>query len=183
MRILLIPATIVLLLSSCWTKPRVNSFNPVYQRVWGSKPIYSAINEAKTIQYIDSALPVLYPGNIYAKGLFIYQLEIGKGIHVIYNAVPAQAHRIGFITVNGSSQISIKDNNLYTNSYDDLVVIDISSLNTLNIVSRLDGAFPEGAQNYFYAEPVESGYYECPRYDSVVIGWQKDSIWTSCFKN
>ncbi len=183
MRTLLIPALVVLLLSSCWTKPRTSPFNPVYQRVWGSKPVYSPISEAKTIRYIDSALPVLYPGNIYAKGEFIYQLEIGKGIHVIDNTIPAQAHRMGFITVNGSSQISIKDNNLYTNSYDDLVVIDISTLNTLNVVSRLEGAFPEGAQNYFYAEPIESGYYECPRYDSVVIGWQKDSIWTSCFKN
>ena len=183
MRVLLI-ITVFFSLSSCWTKPKpVTNPNYYNKRVWGNKPIYDAVAAAKTIVYIDSALPVIMPGNIYAKGNFIYQLEIGKGIHVIDNTLPAQAFRTGFITVNGSSQISIKDNFLFTNSYDDLVVVDISNNNTVTEVKRVLGAFPEGRSNYYYIQPVESGYYECPRYDSVVTGWRKDSIWSSCYKN
>jgi len=182
MRLLLI-AAILLSLSSCWIKKPVPQSNYYNTRVWGNKPIYGAYNDAKQIAYIDSAFPVIMPGNIYAKDNFIYQLEMGKGIHVIDNSIPAQAHRIGFITVNGSSQISIKSNYLYTDSYDDLVVIDISNIGNVHEVKRLVGALPEGKYNYYYMQPVESGYYECPQYDSAVIGWRKDSIWSSCYKN
>lgn len=182
MRVVLFIA-ILIYFSSCWTKIRPVSNHNEYSHVWGNKPIYGAESAAKKINYLDTALPVIMPGNIYVKGDFIYQLEIGKGIHIINNTVPSQAQRIGFISVNGSSQISIKGNYLYTNSYDDLVVIDISINNTVTEVKRVLGAFPEGRSHYFYIEPLESGYYECPRYDSMVIGWRKDSIWTNCYKN
>jgi LVIVD repeat len=169
-------------LSSCWTKIKPEPQTNI-QHVWGSKPIYGSFNQAKQIIYSNTASPVMVPGNIYAKGNLIYQLELGRGIHVIDNSVPAQAHRVGFITVNGSSQISIKGNFLYTNSYDDLVVVDISNSNAVTEVKRLTGAFPEGKYQYFYNEPIESGYFECPNYDSAVIGWRKDSVLAICFKN
>lgn len=169
-------------LTACWPKPRTRPVVSV-QHVWGNKPVYMARSEAKSISYIDSPQVVRIPGNIYAKGDLIYQLETGKGIHVINNAVPSQAERIGFIVVNGSSQISIKGNFLYTNSYEDLVVIDISTPGTVNLVKRVPNAFASGSAFYYYVEPPESGYYECPRYDSVIVDWVKDSIWTNCFKD
>lgn len=169
-------------LASCWSKVKPGSQTST-QRVWGSKPIYGSFTQAKQISYNNVASPVLIPGNIYAKGNLIYQLEVGRGIHVIDNSVPAQAHRVGFITVNGSSQISIKGNFLYTNSFDDLVVVDISNSNAVSEVKRVTGAFPQGKYQYFYNQPVESGYYECTKYDSAVIGWRKDSVPAICFKN
>lgn len=174
--------SIIVSFSSCWLKLKPDENYYSYQKVWGQKPIYSATADAKAINYIDSAYAVTRPGNIYALGSRIYQLEIGRGIHVINNAIPSQAQRIGFIQVNGSSQISIKDGILYTNSYDELVVIDISNPATLNVVKRIPDAFSEGLTNYPLIEPVESGYYECPRYDSVVVGWRMDSVYSSCYK-
>ena len=184
MRSLLIVA-VIFSLSSCWIKDTHSSGSYYRNRVWGNRPVFGATVDAKQISYSNTALPVIIPGNIYAKGNLIYQLEIGKGIHVIDNSIPAQAHRMGFITVNGSSQISIKGNYLYTNSYDDLLVIDISNSNSVTEVKRVIGAFPAGRYNYYYVEPIESGYYQCPGYnsDSVVIGWRKDSIWSGCYKN
>ncbi|MEO6488348.1 MAG: hypothetical protein ABIO04_00290 [Ferruginibacter sp.] len=170
--------------SSCWEKDRFHP--PDYytpKMVWGNKPVYSAEATAKQIFYTATALPVTNPGNIYAKGNLIYQLELGKGIHVIDNSNPSLAHRIGFITINGSSQISIKNNFLYSNNYNDLVVIDISDPNNVNEVKRVLGGFPGGLHNYFHAQPTETGYYECPRNDSVVVGWQKDSVLNQCYKN
>ena len=176
-------------LSSCW-KWRVElppdpvpigPFNAT--KVWGSKPIYGVDTAAKKINYVSSAQPVLLPGNIYVKGNYIFQVELGKGMHIIDNTVPSAAHRIGFITINGCSQISIKGTNLYSNSYDDLVVIDISDHTNLKEISRVKGAFPENRNSYIYIRPLEPGYYECPRYDSVVVGWRKDSVTTMCYKN
>jgi hypothetical protein len=171
-------------LSSCWTKIGPGN-SGLYggQLVMGYKPIYGEEVLSKKIVYSSTPIPVVEPGNIYAKGNLIYQVEVGKGMHVIDNSVSSQAHRIGFITVNGCSQISVKGDFLYTNSYDDLVVIDMTNVNNITEVKRVRGAFPEGRTNYFYIQPPGPGYYECPRYDSMVIGWRRDSVYTYCFKN
>lgn len=167
-------------LASCFTKKPY----PAPKKVVGYKPIYGVDSVVKKLVYINTPQPVVVPGNIYIKDNYIFQLEVGKGIHVINNSTPAQASRIGFLTVNGSSQISIKGNFLYTNSFDDLVVIDMSNVNQIVEVKRIKGAFPEGRVNYYNVQPPQSGYYECPRYDSLVIGWRKDSVYnTSCYKN
>lgn len=175
---------LIVSLSSCWDfrKPIVEPFYPM-AKVWGNKPVYSTETEAKKVLYSSTPLPVINAGNIYVKGNYIFQLETGKGIHIIDNSVPANARRIGFLTMNGSSQISMKGNFLYTNSYDDLVVVDMSDLNNITEVKRVKGAFPEGRSYYYYVQPPDRGYYQCPRYDSVVTRWVKDSINSSCYKN
>ena len=173
-------------LSSCWKwklttpDPRPQPANP---KVWGSKPIYGKDTSAKKITYINTPQPVVLAGNIYVKDNYIFQVEVGKGMHIIDNTIPSAAHRTGFITINGCSQISIKGTNLYSNSYDDLVVVDISDPNNVKEISRIKGALPEGRYYYPYIQPVETGYYECPRYDSVVIGWRRDSVRAACYKN
>ena len=52
----------------------------------------------------------------------------------------------------------------------------------MKVVSRVAGAFPEFLYNYPLAEPDDPGYYECPRTDSVVVGWVKDSVIANCYK-
>jgi hypothetical protein len=173
---------LVCFFSSCWIKE-----SPPTQpdhKVWGNKPVYGVDSVAKKIVYSNTPETVAIPGNIYVKDNYLFQVEIGRGIHIIDKTTPSLAHRIGFITINGSSQVSIKNNYLYSNSYDDLVVIDISDLNDLHEVKRVAGAFPEGRYDYYYSEPIESGYYECAQYDSLVVSWRKDSVWSyGCYKN
>jgi hypothetical protein len=171
--------------SSCWTKINPSPYPGQSQiKVWGSKPVYGVDSSVKKLLYINQPQPVLNPGNIYVKDNYIFQSEEGRGIHVIENNNPSLAKRIGFITMNGSSQISIKGNYLYTNSFEDLVVVDMSDVKNIKEVKRVKGAFPEGRNYYFLIQPAERGYYECPRYDSLVIGWRKDSVWqSSCYKN
>lgn len=170
--------------SSCWTKIKPSPYpGQTNIKVWGSKPIYGVDSIVKKFVYNNQPQPVVTPGNIYVKGNYIFQSEVGRGIHVIDNTTPALAKRIGFIVMNGSSQISIKGDFLYTNSFEDLVVIDMSDVKNIKEVKRVKGAFPEGRTSYFFVQPPESGYYECPRYDSLVTGWKKDSVWQSCYKN
>ncbi|MDO9373719.1 MAG: hypothetical protein V4725_04525 [Bacteroidota bacterium] len=174
---------LVFFFCSCW-KPYRNQPEPaLQQKVWGSKPIYAAIVQAKKVEMLSGKQPLIQPGNIYAYKNLVFQIDIGRGIHIIDNTVPADADRIGYITMNGCSQISIKGAYLYTNSYGDLVTIDLSNSSDLREVSRLPNAFPELTFQYPLAMPEEQGFYECPRMDSVVIGWTKDSIMANCFKN
>src|SRR5215204_3269066 len=111
----------VFLLSSCyWSRPYDGNpvDPPMYsQKVWGSKPVYAAREGAKEIIYTAQKQPLRQAGNIYARGNYIFQVDVGRGIHVINNTVPEQADRIGFIKVNGCAQLSMKGAYLYTNSY------------------------------------------------------------------
>lgn len=177
----------LLCLVSCWKPYGDRNGGVVYapQKTWGSKPVYAAIDSAKEILYDPAAHPVINAGNIYAFNKFIFQVDVGRGIHVIDNAVPSKAERIGFISIKGCEQVSIQGNYLYTNSYSDLVTIDISNPVNMKIVSRLPNTFPDYYVDYPLAEPEESGYFECPQFysDSVVVSWVKDSVYMNCYKN
>jgi hypothetical protein len=173
----------VICLSSCWPENRFYGEPMPQYKVWGSKPVYAAETDAKRVFYTPQKQPLQQAGNIYAFRNFIFQIDVGRGIHVIDNSEPSKADRIGFITMNGCQQISIKGNYLYTNSYADLVTLDISDPVNLKEVSRITNSFPDFVYNYPLIQPEESGYYICPRTDSVVVGWVKDSIYASCNKN
>ena len=131
------------------------------------------------------------PGKIYVKDNLIFQMDVGYGVHVIDNSIPSQAKPVGFIKVNGSSEISIKGNHLYTNSYNALVVVDVSDWQNVKEVKRIPNAFQQGQSigatygSYFIPPPVHGVYYECFGYMSapgmVQSGWVQDSIYNYCF--
>jgi hypothetical protein len=183
---LLFPLISVLLLS-CWKYPGNDNdggdYNRTKPKAWGYKPVYGTELAAKNISYSATPRAVISGGNIYAFNNYIFQVELGLGIHVINNTLPAAAGRIGFITVKGCSEISIRSDKLYTNSYDDLVVIDFSDLNNIREYSRLKGVFAEYKYGSPLAQPPASGYYECPAYDAFVTGWVRDSVYQACYKN
>ena len=171
------------LLLSCW-KPYTGEYtNTAGAKVWGYKPVYAAEAVAKAISFSPGAHPVVSGGNIYAFHNYIFQVDPGLGIHVIDNSNPAAASRIGFINVKGCSEMSIKNDKLYTNSYDDLVVLDFSDFQHVKEYSRLRGVFTEYRYGSPIAQPPSSGYFECPHYDSLVVGWVRDSVYQACYKN
>jgi hypothetical protein len=145
LRITLTILVVSIALLSCWKyrEPIVDPGTPVNPKVWGYKPVYGPDSDAKRILYESTARTVVQAGNIYAYRNYIFQVEPGRGIHVIDNSVPSAAVRIGFINIKGCAQMSIKGDKLYSNSYDDLVVLDFSALNDIKEVSRLPGVFLE----------------------------------------
>ncbi|MEI6948754.1 hypothetical protein V9K67_16305 [Paraflavisolibacter sp. H34] len=170
----------LLTMGTCW---RYHPVEPPERKVWGNRPVYAAENKAREISYIAGKQPIVQAGNIYAIGPYIFQVDVGRGIHVIDNRVPAQADRVGFIRVYGCAQVAIRGNHLYTNSLSDLVTLDLSDPARLKEVSRVANAFPSFRYNYPLVQPEERGYFACPRYDSIVVGWVKDSVYASCYKN
>ena len=174
---------------SCWkyggSAPNDGSdYSPPAPRpkVWGYKPVYGVETTAKAISFTASPRSVVSGGNIYAYQKYVFQVETGYGIHVIDNSIPFDAHRIGFINVNGCAQISIKGNRLYTNSYDDLVVIDFSDLNNIRESGRAKGVFTEYRYYSPITQPPGPGYYECPDYGNFVVEWKMDSVFQQCYK-
>lgn len=175
--------SILLLFNSCWKFGSNGSPYEGMHMVSGLRPVYEVNAMTRAISYAEGAKPIFRAGNIYAYNQYIFQVDQGRGIHVINNTDAAHAERIGFINVHGCAQISIRGQYLYTNSLDDLVTLDISNPEEVVEVSRVVSAFPEfrNAQSLFM--PEEPGYFTCPHPDSLVVGWVRDSIPATCYKH
>jgi hypothetical protein len=139
----------------------------------GVRPIYADLDGWDEIVSLP-ARPVENLGKIYYKEPYIFVNERFKGIHVFDNSDPSQPMPIVFIQIYGSEDIAINGNILYADNYTDLVAIDISDLNNVQVVNRVEGlytrsskAFPEGY----------SGYFECVEEDrGFVVGWEEAEL-------
>jgi hypothetical protein len=176
-----------LIFSGCWDWQRRPGYEP-YKKVWGYKPVFSTDS---TLLRVQSEAPrtMKHPGKIYVKDNLVFQNDIGYGIHIIDNSVPSQAHPVGFIRIWGSSEISIKGNYLYTNSYDALVVADVTDWQQVREIKRVPHAFRQsfqaGQQGIVFIPLPEHGvYYDCMSLYSpgkIQTGWVRDSILNHCY--
>lgn len=138
------------------------------QTVLGYAPVYGNLADLKTIS-ADGPQAIVHAGKIYAYQGYTFQIENGEGIHVIQSSDPAHPAKIGFIRVKGCSEISIRNNILYTDNHRDLVGIQISNPNQISVVSRLSEVFPGVNQEY---PPVSGTYFECAdAKKGTVIAW------------
>jgi hypothetical protein len=112
---------------------------------------------------------------IYYKDNYIFAGESQQGIHVIDNTDPANPQPLHFIRIIGNSDIAIRGNVLYANNLTDLVVIDISNLNDIRLLSRLEGVFPQLAGAPIPLQYV--GFFECPdEAMGTIVGWTEQLL-------
>ena len=177
-----------LLLTSCWGKKPYLTDQPygIYKKGYGWKPVYGADTAYKKLTYYPTPRPMENAGKLYVIGNTIYQNDFSKGIHIIDNSNPSNAHRIAFIALPGNTEMAVKGNYMYANNFNDLVVIDISNAAAPVEVKRLPNMFStnDSQRPYFWQAPPDSGFFECPRYynDSIIISWIKDSIYQNCYR-
>lgn len=152
-------ATIVM--TSCIKKIE----EPLREEAW--VPIYENPAVLGVIKNSEVRAPIV-GGKIYAWEGYLFQLEPNKGIHV-YQLVDQKAEPYSFIQVYGAQEISIRNNVLYTNNYNDIVSIDVSDLQNVAEVGRVENVF-EIAETML---PPEQGYFQCvdPEKGNV-IGWE-----------
>jgi hypothetical protein len=156
-------AFIALWFSSCW-----NPVIDIPDEVIGLAPVYAADGEWDDISS-QPARSIQQLNKIYYKDSIIFVGEAQQGVHIIDNRDPANPERIGFISLPGNSDIAIKGDVLYANNVADLVAINISNLNDVEVLSRVSDAFPDANQDV----PTNySGYFECPDPGmGSIIGW------------
>ncbi|WP_299670343.1 hypothetical protein [uncultured Polaribacter sp.] len=109
-------------------------------------------------------------GKIYVYKNYVFVNDFQKGIHIIENSNPENPVKIGFIKVLGNADIEVKNNYLYADSYMDLIVFDISSIENIKIEARLKNVFPRNfGLGYGYNENgIITGY-------KVTKEWRKTS--------
>jgi len=137
-----------------------------------AKPIVMSQAEFSESVDVIAPRPIEESGKIYTYKDYIFVNDKYQGIHVINNANPQQPVKIGFIRIIGNVDISIKDDYLYADSLTDLVVLDISDINTINQVARLKNVLNNN-QGFF---PFEADVVEYDEFnnigDGILVGWE-----------
>lgn len=140
-----------------------------------NEPVFMSAEEFRS-QPIElrSAQPIKEQGKICFYEGYLYISEPGEGLHIIDNRTPHSPVAVGFVELEGNTDIAIRDNRLYADSYVDLLWFDLANPENPEYANRLENVFE-------YALPIvdnEYGidYYECfeavNREERIVVGWE-----------
>ncbi|MFT3901844.1 MAG: hypothetical protein QM727_01630 [Niabella sp.] len=141
-------------------------------QVMGYEPIYGDPADLKEIS-LQAARAVESGGKIYVVGDMLYQVENGKGIHIMDISTPSKPEKAGFIKVPGCQEVSVKGDYIYTNNMSDLVIIRHEG-NGVKLAKRLPDMFD---RQQVPSRPPERGKFICPdKNKGIVIGWQKKML-------
>jgi hypothetical protein len=150
---------VCLLLQQCSDKCRVTRTYTYY------KPVYTTADEIKAATGLIAPKPLSAPGKIYLKDSYLFVNETGKGIHIYDNSNRLSPQAIGFLNIPGNYDLAILGNTLYTDSFIDLVLFDISNISNIKIQSRLEGFF----KNY------SAMGFQIDAQKGIVTSWEKAS--------
>src|SRR5690606_26476032 len=106
----------------------------------GYVPIYGNRDSVTKI-FSTTAQPIENTGKIYTKDHLLYQVEVGKGLHIINIADPAQPVKQGFINIMGIEEMAIVNDKLYANNFNDFITVNIADLNNPVVLNRISDAF------------------------------------------
>lgn len=135
-----------------------------------ARPLTISKAEFKTSVDIISPLPIKESGKIYAYQDYIFVNDRYRGVHVIDNSNPNSPKKISFIKIAGNVDISIKDDYLYADSLMDLIVLDISDINSIKIVNRLENVLRDNV-----VWPAGVDFFESVNIDyenEILLGWE-----------
>lgn len=154
----------VVAMSSC-----MDTYTEVFT---ANSPIYMSYEDLREAVKKSAARDLEKPGKIYFKDNYLFVVEELKGIHIINNTTPSNPQKEGFIEVPGCIDIAVKGSTLYTDSYVDMVAIDVSNLSNIREVARIKDIFP-------YTVPPTGNDGRLAQVDKekgVVIDWEVKKI-------
>ena len=131
------------------------------------EPVYLNYQDLREPVQAKSGQDIIQPGKLYFKDHQIYINEYMAGIHVVDNEDPSNPQVLKFIEIPGNVDLAIKGNILYADSYVDLVALDISDLENIREVGRVENAFP-----YLLPEYADGPMGEINEQEGIVVGWQ-----------
>lgn len=105
-------------------------------------PIYQSFEDWRNTEVeLEAPQAIRRPGKIYIYQNYLFVNEYLLGVHVIDNTNPAAPQIIGFLPVLGNSELAIRNDVLYLDSYIDLLAFDISNKSQPVLRHRLQDVF------------------------------------------
>ncbi|PHQ61379.1 MAG: hypothetical protein COC08_05165, partial [Maribacter sp.] len=135
-----------------------------------ARPLKISKAEFRNSVDIIAPRPIEESGKIYAYKNYIFVNDKYRGVHVIDNSDPKAPKKISFIKIAGNVDISVKDDYLYADSITDLMVLDISDMNNIKIVNRLENVLRDNI-----VLPADADFFEWEDIDystEMIIGWE-----------
>ncbi|MBN3518515.1 hypothetical protein JYB62_00755 [Algoriphagus lutimaris] len=105
-------------------------------------PVYLEMSDvrARTIA-IEPAKDLDNPGKIYIYEDYLFINEPTKGIHILDNEDPSRPINLSFIPIAGNVDMAVNGKILYADNYVDLLAFDISDINHIQLVKRVEDVF------------------------------------------
>ncbi|MTI40851.1 LVIVD repeat-containing protein [Fulvivirga lutimaris] len=115
------------------------------------EPVYSSMEEIRSSVELLPPVELKQVGKIYFNNGYLFINEPNEGIHIIDNRDPANPINLAFINIPGAFDLAVKGNILFSDSYMDLVAIDISNPTAVTELGRIEGLFQEYNSYGYYA--------------------------------
>lgn len=134
------------------------------------EPILMLRSDMEASVKLGNAREIESPGKMWLYNDLIFLIEQYKGIHIIDNSNPAATKTIGFIQVDGCTDITMKGNIMYANNAVDMIGIKSSTdFSSVNIVTRHRNMLPPITS----PEPWGDSYYygKLPE-NTVIVRWE-----------
>lgn len=138
-------------------------------------PVYKTPAEVRVGISAQAPRDLRNPGKIYLYGQYLFVNERNEGIHVIDNSDPANPKKIAFWNIPGNVDIAIRGQYLYADQYVDLLTIDISDMQSPQLVCRSNEAFHLfglDPQRGYLVEYLQTEITETLSCDDTRWGWQ-----------
>ncbi len=137
-----------------------------------NKPVYMSYEKLRSSVKASDSRTLKNTGKIYFYNNYIFINEAFEGVHVIDNSNPTNPLNIKFIEIPGNVDIEIKNNRMYADSYVDLVVLNISDLENISEIHRLENEFPYAIREYDTDFPLAN----IDESQGVVNGWTIETV-------
>ncbi|WP_074238217.1 LVIVD repeat-containing protein [Chitinophaga niabensis] len=140
-------------------------------------PVY-ATDGAEELKITNlAARPTGKAGKIFVMGSRLYQVEEDSGIHIIDYSDKAKPVKVGFLNVPGCKEVALKNGNVYTNNFEDMIILDLSAYPGINVKSRIPNVFPELKHPQLLQRDPGVRYFECPDYTKgTIVRWEVKKV-------
>ena len=137
-------------------------------------PVYISMSELRENTQIEmsESQQIEKPGKLYGYDNYLFGIDHLKGI-AVWQLDHEQTTQIGYIRIQGVTDVSVRNDFLYANSYVDLVRVDLNSANFTSI--RLNDAFEYIYEEANFQLPSRTYFYYKSMSESrgIIIGYQE----------
>lgn len=107
-------------------------------------PIYKYSTESEAEQNLLQKPPQSLGelGNIYVYDDYLFINEKGEGIHIYDNSDSSNPVNLSFMQIPGNFDMAIANDVLFADSFDDLLSLDISDMQNIQLIERKNNVYP-----------------------------------------
>ena len=133
--------SVIVLLALCIMQGCVK--DQVMTRTTVYRPVYKTKEEVRANIKSSSPIELTAPGKLFYKDGYVFLNELNKGVHIIDVRNPSAPANIAFVHVPGAVHLAVRGNILYADMYTDLVAIDITNPQAVQLKTVVPGVFPD----------------------------------------